>query len=196
MTPEMQVAIVSVIGTVGGTVIGTVLGWLLNNFSQKGKLNCYVVSWKDEFEYNNNQGYIVPSTSKEQTELYSYSLSLDIYNSSSSTKIMRGIEILFMKDKEELKVDIPLDDATKRATSHSAVYDTITPINISPKAVAKIDLHNYFCTSEHSLDFMWNANKVYLRYINEQNKRKKLLLHAEQYANRFNQTIEEKKENE
>lgn len=196
MTPEMQVAIVGVIGTVGGTVIGTVLGWVLNNLSQRGKLNCYVVEWKDEFEYNNNKGIMSPSTSKEQTQVYSYSFSIDVYNSSSSTKIMRGIEVVFAKGKEELRVDIPLDDSTKRASQYHTTYDAVAPINIPPKAVIKISLHNYFWNSEHNLDFMWNADKVYLRYINENNKKQKLLLHTEQYSNHFNQTTKEKKENE
>ena len=188
MTPEMQVAIVGV----AGTVIGTVLGWLLNNFSQRGKLNCYVVSWKDEFKRNGEEEITNLDIAQTETQLYSYSFSLDIYNSCASTKIMRGIEVVFMKGKDELKVDIPFNEATKRTTQHLTFYDKITPINIPPKAVAKLNLQNYFWKSEQSIDFIWNSTKVYLRYIDENNKKRKILLNTDLYSNHFNKlTLEE-----
>ena len=45
---EIMIAIIGVIGTLAGTI----LGWGLNSLSQRGKLNFYVHSWKEEFQVN------------------------------------------------------------------------------------------------------------------------------------------------
>ena len=86
MDTEINAAILGIIGT----LLGTIVGWLLNNISNSGRLNLYVANWKDEFKYN-SMGSMVPSHSFEQTEYYSYTLDLELYNSSSRTKIMRNI---------------------------------------------------------------------------------------------------------
>ena len=88
MKDEILIALLGILGTLGGTI----LGWFLNALSQKGKLNVFVTSWKDKFEYN-SVGSMVPSFSKEQTSYYAYNLSLDLYNSSAETKIMSNIRI-------------------------------------------------------------------------------------------------------
>ena len=46
------------------------------------------------FEYNKD-GYTTTSSSIEQAESYVCYLSLDLYNGSGTTKIMRNLEVIF-----------------------------------------------------------------------------------------------------
>ena len=178
MNNEIQIAMRGILGTLGGTV----LGWFLNTLSQRGKLNIYISSWKDSFEYNNT-GSMTPSCSIEQTECYGYNLSLDIYNNSGTTKIMRNIEVVFGKGKIELSQSIPKDDSTRRHSGPASFYDEIEPINIPPKTVIKVDMHEGFW--KDALSFIWETDRVFLRYANEKNKKKKVLIKKEIYKDCF-----------
>lgn len=182
----------AVIG-VGGTLAGTILGWILNGVSQRGKLKVFLFSWKDKFEYNSREGYMVPSISKEQTELYHFDIVLDIYNSSRDTKIMRDISIAFSDGKNELKIFTPKDDATLYHNGPRRCYLDVSPINIPPQTVIQVKLHDGIWKDKNeSLDFIWAARKVYLTYLNSKGKRKRILLHTESYCDRFkNQKVEE-----
>lgn len=185
MSENLQTALLGIFGTLSGTV----LGWVLNNLSQRGKLNIYISSWRDEFKYNNS-GYMEPSFSIEKTQSYGYYLSLDLYNNSGTTKIMRNIDIVFASDKKELIRSVPRDDSTKRYSSHTTIYDTIEPINIPPKTVLKIDMHEGYW--EDSLSFIWEVDRVFLKYTNEKNKSKKILIKKEIYKDYFiNHKMEE-----
>lgn len=184
---EMQIALIGVLGTLGGTV----LGWFLNTLSQRGKLDIYISSWKDEFKYN-NIGTMAPSSSIEQTESYNYELSLDLYNNSGEMKIMRNIKVVFSNSKNELYQSIPKDDATRRISHPMVFYDEVLPINIPSKSVINIKLHNVVWNKNGSLDFIWNTNSIFLRYTDEKNKDKKILIKKEIYKDYFiNHKVEE-----
>lgn len=60
MNSEITTALIGV----GATLAGTVLGWVLNNLSNRGKLNIFVSSWEDSFKYNNSIGEMVPCSKK------------------------------------------------------------------------------------------------------------------------------------
>lgn len=181
MKNEILIAFLGILGT----LVGTILGWFLNALSQKGKLNVFVTSWEDKFEYN-SVGSMVPSSSREQTSYYAYNLSLDLYNSSAETKIMRNIRICFMDNKKELQRSIPKDDATRRTNGTLMFYDELLTVNVPAKSVFHIELHNGFWDDkEKSLDFIWNTNRVVLFYTNEKNKEKEVLVNEEEYKNYF-----------
>lgn len=181
MKNEIIIALLGVLGTLGGTV----LGWFLNALSQKGKLNIFVTSWKDKFEYN-SVGSMVSSSSIEQTKYYEYNVSLDLYNSSGETKIMRDISICFYDKEKELCKTIPKNLATRRTSGAVTFYDELLTVNIPAKAIIHIELLNGFWDSdEKSLDFIWNTNRVVLVYTDENNKKKEVLLNKEEYKNYF-----------
>lgn len=185
MSVEMQIAILGVLGTLGGTV----LGWVLNNLSKRGKLNIFVSSWKDKFEFNNNMGCMEASTSKEQTEYYGYNLSLDLYNSCGEPKIMRDIKVLFVEDKKTLFESIPKDDTTKRISHPMVFYDDVSVVNIPAKMVVKLNLHNGFWKDKKKTDdafeLLWKVNTIYLQYTDENNKKRKVVLKREEYKDCF-----------
>ncbi|MBD5481471.1 MAG: hypothetical protein HDR15_02895 [Lachnospiraceae bacterium] len=180
MDSEMQIALLGILGTLGGTI----LGWILNNLSQHGKLNIFISAWEDKFQFN-NMGSMTLSSSIEQTQDYLYRVSFDLYNSSRETKIMRNIEIIFSNGKEELYRNIPKDESTKRMSSAFVCYDDILPINIPPKSIIHIELQNWISESDGSLKHIWNTTRVYLRYINEKNRKKKVLIKKEKYKDYF-----------
>ena len=173
----------AIIGVVG-TILGTILGWILNSASNSGKLNVYVSSWKDSFEYN-DMGRMSPSQSKEQTECYSYQLTLDLYNSSGEAKIMRNITIIYCDDKCELHKSTPKDDDTKRNNGPMTFYDDIIPVNIPPKTVIQLNLHDGSWNENDKLNYIWQTKKIYITYIDEKNKLKKVAIKSEDFSRYF-----------
>ena len=177
---EMLTAIIGVVGTLAGTV----LGWLLNSWSNRGKLRIYVCDWKDEFTYN-HIGSMVSSSSAEQTECYSFKTSFDVYNSSGESKIMRDIEIVFSDGKKDVRHDIPNDQDTMRHGNSFIHYDVIGPVNVPPKTVIKLNLRDGVRKKDDALDFIWRSKKVYLQYKDENNRQKRILIKKENYEEYF-----------
>ncbi len=189
MDKEVMIAAIGV----GGTLLGTLLGWALNNLSNRGKLYTYVSEWKDEF-MTGAGGYDCASKSMEEARGYIYSLSLDLYNSSASTKIMRDIKVVFADENSVLWERTPDDETTKKLTVAAIWYDKIKPINVPPKAVMKLNLRDDVWDKNGEMDFIWKTKKIYLQYTDEKNKCRKKLIKKEDYANYFsNHTAEEKK---
>lgn len=176
----MCAAIIGVIGT----ILGTILGWFLNSISNKGKLKLYITSWEDEFQYLNEIGSIAPCSSIEQTEIYSYKLSLDIYNSSGEQKIVRNIAIIFSDGKFDLYKSVPQDVRTRKFFGSLAIYDNVLPLNIPPKTVVHIELLN--SNHGHELDYIWNTKRIDLTYTDTKGKDNRVIIKSEDYANYFN----------
>lgn len=191
MDNEITIALIGV----GATIAGTVLGWMLNNLSNRGKLNIFVFSWNDSFEHTNSIGAMVPCSKREEVQCYTYRVSFDLYNSSGNTKIMRNIQIVFADGKDDIEKQTPKDDATKRYSHPMVFYDDVEPINIPPKAVIKLDLHNGAWDKDGELDFIWKTKKVYLVYTDEKNKTRRILIKSEDYKNYFNNHMSEEKVN-
>lgn len=192
-SPCNNVEIATALIGVGGTIAGTILGWILNSISQKGKLKFFISSWKNRFEYNDT-GSMVPSLSKEQTELYCFELTLDIYNSSRNTKIMRNIKVVFSDKKKELKSFTPKDNSTRHHSGAINLYDDVSPLNIPPQTVMQIKLYDGVWKKNKELDFIWDVKKVYLKYENDRGKTKRILLHKEPFCDYFQNHIAEEKE--
>lgn len=190
MDSEVLTAAIGVIGT----LVGTILGWALNNLSSMGKLCIYVCSWEDEFT-SNHLGRTVASDSIEKTQYYSFKTSLDLYNSSGETKIMRDIRIVFTDGKNVLWSVTPDDQDTRRSFAHTIFCDEVTPINIPPKVVRKLNLQNGIWDKDGLHDFIWKSKRVYLQYINEKNHKVRILIKKENYAEYFANHKQEDSEN-
>ena len=131
----MEVAIIGVIGT----LLGTILGWFLNFFSGRGKIIAYLSSWNDKFQYL-DFGEMKNSSCKDKTEYFECSCSIDIYNSSAETKILRNIRMVFCDGKKDVLSVIPNDESTKRFACRRTVYDDIVSQNIPPHSVITLNL--------------------------------------------------------
>jgi len=167
-----------------GALLGTILGWILNTISRGGKLNIYVTSWKENFTFN-KRGVMSPSTSIEESSNYDYELEMDIYNSSSDTKIMRNIKIVFRNQKEVLFVSTPYDSSTKRFVARHFSLDELKTINISPKTVATIRLERNLWLEDSKNDLIWFANNILLSYIDSKNKNKTIFVQKVDYRKYF-----------
>ena len=175
---------------VGGTLLGTILGWALNKLSSKGKLKTYVSNWTDEFKYNKT-GFIVPSNSIELTEMYAYNLCLDIYNSSAEPKIMRNIRIVFSNGKNDIFISVPKEKRTLRGGNTISVYDNVAPLTILPKSILQIDLLKAEWREKDNDLFIWNVKKVFLEYIDGNNKKRRMLIKKENYSEYFENHLQE-----
>ena len=190
MSEATETALIGVLGT----LLGTLLGWWLNSLSQKGKLSIYIYSWEDSFQYN-KMGFMTNSSSIEQTQHYAYKLTLDLYNSSGATRIMRNITVVFSDGKKELYKSIPNDDSTRRSSGHACFYDEVSPINIPPKSIIQLSLHNGAWNNDGGLDFIWKTKKIYLTYTDEKNRCRKVKIKAEDYSKYFENHKSEETDN-
>ncbi|MDD3415862.1 MAG: hypothetical protein PHY47_17965 [Lachnospiraceae bacterium] len=184
MDNEIIIATIGIAGTLGGTV----LGWFLNNLSQKGKVSIFIKEWEDKLQYN-KAGVMTASHSFEETEYYGYKVSLDLYNSSRDTKIMRNIQIEFADKKKQLLVNVPKDDSTRRSDGHMAFCDDASVINVPAKTVLNVNFHGCVWRTKKSahddLAFLQRTDRVILKYTNEKNKEKKLIFKKEIYKDYF-----------
>ena len=168
-----------------GTILGTILGWLLNSISTKGKLVFSVAKWEDSFQRNGSMGCMEPSKSIEETEVYSYNLLLDVYNSSADTLIMRDIRIVFSDGNQDVHSSTPKNDSTRRTSSHMSFYDDIIPVNVPPKSVLQLHLHDGEWKNEHKMDFIWKTKKVFFAYKDMKNNERRFLIKSEEYNKHF-----------
>ncbi len=171
MSTELQIAVLGIVGTLAGTV----LGWVLNSLSQKGKLKVFVKKWEEVYQKPDKHGSFEKCNSNE-AKYYHYNLSLDIYNSSRETRIMRNIQVVFMDRKSLLFSSVPMDDATKRYSHPLVHYDAISVVNISAKTVVAIDMHAGFNNSDEEWERLSKANRIVLIYKDEKNKKKAVVI--------------------
>ena len=188
---ELITAMIGVIGT----LLGTILGWVLNNISDNGRLNIYVSKWEDSFLQHDDVGSMKSSKCIEETQLYSYNLCLDIYNSCAEPRIMRDIRIVFNNGNKDIEYSVPKDDSSRRSSGHIARYDEIGPITIPAKSVLQLNLHNGKWTKDNCPLYIWEVKKVFLEYRNDKNRKKRILLKREDYNRYFENHPQEEKEN-
>ena len=177
MDSEYMTALIGVLGTLAGTI----LGWGLNSLSKIGKLNIYINNWQDSFTCTGKYGETVESHSIEQTEFYSFSLSLDVYNSSDDTQIMRDLIICFRSGKKELKNCVPNDTSTKRLSKPFVLYDKVSVINIPAKSALAINLNHGFSKTGEGIDFIWQTDNIILKYKDKHNREKRKTMQKKKY---------------
>ena len=160
---------IAVIGIVG-TLAGTVLGWLLNNISRHGKLKGFVVKWDEKFELNET-GLMVFAPSFDKAEVYSYSLALNVYNSSSDTRIMQDFKIEFLSGRTVLLTDAPMDTDSVRASGPISFYSEMETLNVPPKSVVALHLNGGFWRKDRErFDKVNKAASVRIAYKDEKGR--------------------------
>lgn len=165
-----------------GALLGTVFGWVLSK-CDFGKLHIYVSSWEDEFYRMNSYGQMIPSSDIADVKSYRYTLSLELYNSSSTARIMRNIEVLYSNGTDVRKRSAPKDKSTKRVSNAITSYEPVRPINIPPKTVLRVDLLDSYLGD--GLKFLWATDKVLLSYKNKCNRTKTILVKRGLYKDYF-----------
>ncbi len=127
-------------------------------FSHKGPLHIFVNNGLGaKFTIDGDD---VLSSSKEQTKCFSYDVSLDIYNASNNTRIMRDIQIRFKSKNEIVKVNVPYDN--DKTEGYPPQYYKVGVVNIPPKQAIRLNLHNYFWDEDGR--FIWDVTSVELLY--------------------------------
>ena len=173
-----------------GTILVTVLGWFLNSISNRGKIKLFVSSWENEFWRRNDYGEMAKTPAPEKIECYSCSFALDIYNSSGEPKIMRNIQIAYNNGKSDVIKHIPQDEDSRRNSSGLILYDDITPLTIPAKSIFQIHLRDGLWHESTEFPSLWNVERIYLLYMDENNKEKRVLLTSKS----IKQSLKEKKD--
>ena len=180
----MDGIVTAIIGVVG-TLLGTILGWLLSVLSNKGKVSVYLSSWTETFRHKDKEGFMINSASESQAEYFEYECSLDIYNSSSDTKILRDIKIVFCEGKDILFESVPDDKKTKRSASARTIFDNVTAQNIPPKSVINVELLSGVWIKEAQLERIFYADSVYFEYLDEKSKPHRIMIKSVNYPDYF-----------
>lgn len=169
MNSASSEAVAAAIGVMG-TLLGTVLGWVLNSFSQMGKLSFYVSRWEHEVR-TNVHGEMLRCSTKDGAENYHYELGFDVYNSSNETKIMRDVRLSFRCKEATLFEDKPYDESTGSTDGRYRHYEVVSPINIPPNSVLAVSLFGGFWKkSDARFSNIWNVDSVVLVYKDEKGR--------------------------
>lgn len=153
-----------------GTALGTVLGWALSAFSRRGRLSIYLSAYHESFEFNND-GEISPASSFDDTEAYFYQLSLNVYNSSCDTKIIRDLRIEFLNGKEVAISSIPRDSDTERPISGGIIFHrNFETLNVPPKSVVPLHLQGGLWRPElENFEKLNSVDNIRIAYKSEKN---------------------------
>lgn len=162
------------------TILGTIIGWLLGLWFQKGKVNISIVEFNDVFTC----GEDLPVESIKEATNYKFSLTVDVFNSSSHSKIMRDIRVLFKGEGKSSASVTPYDENTRKGYGISGSVERIKVVNIPAKSVVSLSLSNY-STGADMFDYIWNTEEVFLTYKDEKNREKKVKIKTEDYKNYF-----------
>lgn len=169
------VAIIGALIGVFGVVVGTLLGWMLNGLSNSGKLNITPVEWTVELTNSDGLGGFTKSN-YEESECLSLTSKVDIYNSSAKTKIMRNIEIAFYDKNGSSLYKLRPNDDDLTIKGQIFNYYPVQPLNFLPNTVTTKVFKWYAWKKELSYEFIFKTEKVYLTYLNEKGRTKKILL--------------------
>ena len=130
----------------------------------------FVKKWKEI--YQKNEVGITKDCNREEAEYYYFNLSIDVYNSSRETKIMRDIRVLFFDKKKLLFSITPMDDAIIRTGDSSARFKEISVVNIPARSVVTINMHKAMNYSDKEWGLLSFAGRVMFSYMDDKNKEK------------------------
>lgn len=170
----------TIIGVVG-SLAGGIIGWWLNNLSRGGSISIFPQNGVYS-EFLNEEGF--PAVSLDLAKTFNYKISLDIYNSSSDTKIMRCVEVVFFNDKKEMYTTTPYDKANKKIIDKKLplppVHNKVELINVPAKHA--VTVHLYGWVGKENLKQVHKSTSVYLRFKDEKDKCQLRLIEKKDYS--------------
>ncbi|WP_054956489.1 hypothetical protein [Paenibacillus dakarensis] len=157
-----------------GALLGVMMTLILTEiFKKMGKLKFYKKSLDIGYEIRERDswGQEVNKNvdNKYGANFFGIELTLEIYNSSDTPKILRDVKLAFYNGKhKKLSVD-PEDKSTERYAAASMWRDKFGLINIKPKEIISVSLV-YHCNDQDTLNQIKKSNKVYLESRDYKNK--------------------------
>lgn len=165
--------VISIIG-IAGTILGTILGWFLNQLSQRGNLCLFVQNWHSSLTTIDRNCNKTLCNSFDEASEYDFELEIDAYNSSSSTKIMRNIEINFRDGSLTILAYTPDNLATSQNRNNAIRYEKFTCVNIPAKNSTRLKLHGSLDSRKNRN--LENTSNVTLSYVDNKNKTKTIVI--------------------
>ena len=161
---------------VAGTLLGTILGWFLNVLSNKGKLSVFLESWSDSLKGRSRIGSIDVVTLLDDAIYFEYRCTIEIYNGSSKTKIIRAAQLLFCSGKTILMKVVPRDISKSIYNGPAVFYKDIGAYNIPANQIITIPLTGSLMKKEQGLDWLSKVDRILFEYIDERNHKRTVLL--------------------
>lgn len=169
----------TIIGVIG-SLVGGVIGWWLNNLSRRGKITIFTKNGiNGEFRTKDD----FPATSLNESDSFYYKSNIQICNSSSDTKILRDIEIVFFNGNKELFSTVPYDKDLQvfidKKLPLPPVHKHIQLLNIPAKYAVSLQIYGRI--EQNHLEEVFNATSVNLRYKDEKDKQHSKLIEERIY---------------
>jgi len=143
--------ITTIVGVIG-TLLGAMLGWILNQLSQRGKVNFYF-----------NEIRLFFSSSDKSNGTISLHIDVDITNTSSNQKIIRNIKAVLCKNEKNI-----FEKNLFVKETNAGFFSLIC----SPKSMKNVQLtipQLHVEMDEEPKNFFDN-DELYLKYYDEKNK--------------------------
>lgn len=173
-----QINIDRVLG-IGGTLLGTISGAVLGYYFNKlGKISVYLKSWNESFYSIIQDGMGGHRKAKENPDHFEYKMTLEIYNSSNTPKIVRDVRIVFRKKKKDIIIATPKDSTTLHTSGPIRYCDDIGSFNIPSNEVITIKLEGI----NINVPLIREADSVWLVFKDYRNKTKRRLIRKINYA--------------
>ena len=166
----------TIIGVIG-SIAGVFLGWWLNNYSRKGKISIFVDESINGKFITQEEAY---AGCLEDAKLFAYKFKVELYNSSSDTKVMRDIKLMFYGEKTELFEITPYDKALETSTYPIYTHRKIEILNIPAKSAITKVLYGWI--DEKLLAKVMQTKMVFLFYKDEYNKEKGKIIEVKDYS--------------
>lgn len=125
----------------------------------------------------------------DETERYEFTATVSIYNAGKNPKMMRNIEIAFYKGRKEIMSFPRKNDPSRHVTD-----DQLAPMNISAQTgVCKRFKYTAFSVNE--IKDILKADRVFLTYYGKYRRKRKVLLHKENFSQYFENNKPEDEDN-
>lgn len=163
-----------------GTLLGVMMTLILTEvFKKMGRMKFYKKSLDVGYEIRERDSWghevIKIVNNKNEASFFKTELTLEIYNSSDTPKILRDVKLVFYNGKSKM-LSADLDDkSTERIAASSLRRDKMGLINIKPKEIMSVSLV-YYCHDQDVLGQIKKSDKIYLESRDYKNKVRRVFL--------------------
>lgn len=166
---ELLIEYKQTIGTLFVSGVSALFGVWVTNLSRKGRIKIYLNN-EECCRCSKTTDTGIEKSVFPDADIAVFSYSLDVYNSSSDNKIIRDVLILLCDKKKILCTDKPDRIFIKSSLSEQP---NTKLFNIRPKELAQIKVDVRL--KKEVFDFT-TANRIYMEYRDEKQKKHKVLL--------------------
>ena len=162
-------------GIIGATV-GVIATLIVTNIIKNlGKTYIYFRDWEIKFKKIDGVGGFITSEFEEASSC-SYSLEMEIINSSELPKALRGIKVRFYNSDNKFLVEsIPQNESTRKVSTGGSKIDPIKIINLPSKQMIYFNVSGYIKNEDLKNLNKWR--KVYFEAFDNRGRKIKRIIY-------------------